>query len=299
MIAPYFSVITPSWNQGRYLEGCIASVAAQRWSRVEHWVVDNCSTDETVEVLRAHPQVHTLVEPDGGQSEALNKGFARAKGEVIAWLNADDRYLPGAFDRVAEAFRDPSVHVVFGHAIARDETSGAERLQRAYFKERFDYLVWKGNKLHQPSVFFRRKALLDVGPLREDLHYVMDIELWWRLSAHYAFHPIPEPLSLQLYHPAAKTVRHAERFIEERRRVFGPLLRKHYGRGAWKRLPELHRNMARRYLTLAETPGASSSLAARAFLTYPPVLFRPRFWKILGQLIGPAPTSPSMESPCR
>ena len=263
-----FSVVTPSWNQGAYLAGCIESVRAQGRADLEHIVIDNCSTDGTAEILRAHPELHAVVEPDRGQSEALNKGFARARGEVIAWLNADDRYLPGALDRVADAFRDAAVQVVYGHVMVRDETKCVEFLKRARLANRCDFLTWSGVKLHQPAIFFRRSALAAVGPLRMDLHFTMDMELWWRLSARFAFTPIDQPLAVQVYHASAKSVRAAADFIEERKRIFGPLLWRHPG--GWLLWPERQRNIARRYLSLAREPGGTSALWARAVLAYPP-----------------------------
>ncbi|HMP77522.1 MAG TPA: glycosyltransferase family 2 protein [Kiritimatiellia bacterium] len=272
-----FSVVTPSWNQGAYLAGCLDSVRVQGRTDLEHIVIDNCSTDGTADILRGCPEIRAIVEPDAGQSEALNKGFALARGEIIAWLNTDDRYLPGTLDCVAEAFRDPAVHVVYGHALLRDETTGIERINRAHFESREDFLVWGRNKLHQPAIFFRRSALESVGPLRTDLHYIMDMELWWRLSGRYAFHFIDAPLAVQVLHAGAKTVRVAHRFVEERCRVFGPLLRRE--RHWWRLLPERQHNIAWRYLSLASQPGAPRRrLLLRAFLEDPRIAMNGAFW---------------------
>src|SRR5688572_1037654 len=93
---PLVSIVTPSLNQGRYLDEAIRSVQGQDYPRLEHVVVDGGSTDETLDVLRRHPHLRWVSEPDGGQSDAVNKGFRLARGEIFGWLNADDYYLPGA-----------------------------------------------------------------------------------------------------------------------------------------------------------------------------------------------------------
>lgn len=287
MSAPLFSVVTPSWNQGRYLAGCIESVIAQGWPDTEHLLLDNCSKDETADVLKSFPHVTAFIEPDSGQSEALNRGFDRARGEIVAWLNCDDRYLPGTFDRVAEAFRDPAVHVVYGHALLRDETRGIERINRAHFSSRRDFLTWGYNKLHQPAMFFRRSAIRAAGPLRNDLHFIMDMELWWRMSGMFAFHFIDEPLAVQVLHPGAKTVRAARSFIEERKRVFNHLLR--HEPGWWRLLPVRQRNISSRYLSLSEQPGAARlPLLLCAVRTYPLLLGQPQFWARVLKTRGPS-----------
>lgn len=276
------SVVTPSWNQGRYLAGCIDSVLAQGWPDTEHLVLDNCSKDETPSVLARYPHVTAIVAPDEGQSQAVNRGFARARGEVLAWLNCDDRYLPGAFDRVASAFRDPNVHVVYGHVMVRDERTGRERLHRAHFGNRLDLVTWSHTKLHQPAVFVRRSAIEAVGPLREDLHYTMDMELWWRLSERFAFHNLDVPLALQTYHAEAKTVRAYAAVLAERKRVFNPLLRVYAGDRRWSWLWCRQRNIARRYLSLAAQRGGSMGAPlAQAVLEYPPVLFGRTLWSVV------------------
>ena len=100
------SIVTPSFNQGRYIENAIRSVLDQGYDNFEHIIYDNCSTDETLEVVAKYPHVKFYSEPDEGQSDALNKGFLKATGEVIGWLNADDLYCPGTFQKVNEIFGD-------------------------------------------------------------------------------------------------------------------------------------------------------------------------------------------------
>src|SRR5258708_17772127 len=107
------SIITPSYNQGRFIEDAIQAVLAQDYPDFEHIIVDNCSSDNTLEILRKYPHLKWVSEPDEGQSDALNKGFGLSGGEVLGWLNCDDFYLPGAFHAAAEALRDEEIHGVY------------------------------------------------------------------------------------------------------------------------------------------------------------------------------------------
>lgn len=280
---PYFSVVTPSWNQGRYLSACIESVLAQGMPDFEHWVMDNCSTDETEAVLARYPHVQAVRRPDRGQSEALNRGFALARGEVICWLNSDDWYLPGAWSAVRAALADPSVDVVYGHTRVHDERQGSEWTSRAVFGNRMGILTWENVKLHQPAVFFRRRLLEDVGNLREDLHYVMDMEFFWRSSERHRWLMLDRELAVQRYHADAKTIARGSEFLAERKRVFAPLLRAH-AQGNWRALWwRRQRAIARRYVALAgRDPGRGLRHLARAFLEYPLVVGQGAFWRALG-----------------
>lgn len=249
---PFFSVITPSFNQGAWLEACIHSVVEQRDESFEHLIFDNCSTDSTSEVLARHSHIHAIVEPDRGQSHAINKGFEAAQGEIICWLNSDDAYAPGAFEHLRHAFADPAVSVVYGDVLQINYDGTAPQRAAARFASRDDLVRWWSRRvqLHQPAVFFRRSAAEAVGPLREDLHYVMDYEYWWRLAEHHRFHYLEEILATQHRQPESKTIRNWHRVYEEREAVFSP----YYDR-LRENVTTLERErklaMAERYLTEA------------------------------------------------
>ena len=283
---PYFSIITPSWNQGAWIGGCIESVLAQGVSDFEHLVFDNCSTDETAQVLARFPHLRVHCERDRGQSNALNKGFQQARGEIICWLNADDQYLPGAFARVRAAFERPDVMVVYGDCEEDFCDGNPPRLRRARWTKREDLLVWweKRTDLLQPAVFFRRSVIDKVGPLREDLHVVMDTEFWWRVSEHHLFTRIDAPLAKQQRQPDSKTVKHMPRIYEEKARVFGPLLdQSEPGRRAQNAIRR-RRGMGRRWLGLAQSAAKTDPAAARDFLRRarnenPFLVLNPRWWR--------------------
>jgi len=224
---PFFSVITPSFNQGKFIATCLDSVRSQGDDDYEHLIFDNCSTDETPSVLANYAtqsQIKLVIESDQGQSEAVNKGFQRAGGEIICWLNSDDAYMPGTFARLRKAFADPKVQVVFGDTKQISYDGRPPERAVGYLKDRYDLLRWWHSKarLHQPSIFFRRSVREKCGLLKNDLHYAMDYEYWWRMTEYYDFHYIPEELALQYRQPDSKTMKAWGQVLEEREKIFSP-----------------------------------------------------------------------------
>ena len=179
MAAPLFSVVTPCLDPGPRLERCLASVAAQR-ARVEHVVVDGGSTDGTVELLRRSEGLRWVSEPDAGQTNAINKGFALADGDYLTWLNADDELAPGAVERAERAFAaHPEAGLVYGDC----RVVGAERGPAIWHApRRFDAAaIEAGEVAPQIGAFVARWALDRVGPLDESFELAMDVDLWIRL----------------------------------------------------------------------------------------------------------------------
>jgi len=284
---PFFSVITPSWNQGEFLGACIESVLCQEDADFEHLVFDNCSTDSTAEVIAKFPHVRCVREPDRGQSDALNKGFLAAKGEIICWLNSDDAYPSGLFKRLRELFSNPKVEVVFGDVLQKNYDGSPDGIAAARFERREDLVRWWSSnvKLHQPAIFFRRAVREEIGLLREDLHYVMDYEYWWRMSERRHFLYTPEVLAIQHRQPASKTVMDWDKVYLERERIFST----HYGMidgGDPQGLSRVRRNcMAENYLQLAWASTSRSAAARknmkRAFFEKPSVVATSSFLGLL------------------
>src|SRR6266545_3064249 len=182
MSPPSFSVVTPSLNQGRFVGAAIESVLAQDVPDVEHIIVDGGSTDETPDVLARYPHLVVLQDDRRGQSHAINIGLRAASGGVIGWVNADDCYVPGAFEGARRALADhPDAGIVYGNAEYIDETGAVVGGVRSgpFDLER---LLNGVNAIPQPAVFMRAELLERVGLLDERLHYVMDYELWLRAS---------------------------------------------------------------------------------------------------------------------
>jgi glycosyltransferase involved in cell wall biosynthesis len=221
------SVVTPCLNPGARLECCLVSVAAQTYRRVEHVVVDGGSTDGTTERLR-DAGIRFVSEPDRGQADALNKGFALASGDVLGWLNADDELTPRAVEHVVEALRAaPGAGWAYGDCeVRRDDRR--ELLWRPPRRVDLETLEALGDVVPQPGSFVRREALGGVLPLDESFQLAMDFDLWLRLLEAGA-RPVYVPHTLAVFeiHEASKTgsIGRAAFFEEEERALLA------HGRG--------------------------------------------------------------------
>jgi glycosyltransferase involved in cell wall biosynthesis len=179
--SPIISIITPCYNGANYIERSIRNVLEQRFFPLEHIIIDNASTDGTVEILNRFPHLRWISEPDRGQADALNKGFRMARGEIIGWLNGDDSYVPGAI-RVGVDYllSHPECDIVYGDCnILRNDGT---LLTVFHSKQVKGWEQLLGGWIHTPAVFFRRRILDRVGYLDESLHYVMDNEFWLRAA---------------------------------------------------------------------------------------------------------------------
>lgn len=291
MKSPYFSVITPSWNQGKFLRGCIGSVGNQSDPDFEHLIFDNCSTDGTAEIAAGVSHVKFVREPDRGQAHAVNKGLAGARGEILCWLNSDDEYAPGAFAALREAFADPAVQVVFGDVRQISYAGQGEVIARGKFESRLDLIRWWGSdvKLHQPAVFFRRDVVTSAGLLREDLHYALDYEYWWRISESFRFHYLPQVLAIQHRQPDSKTIRDWANVLEERERIFSPFYDLIDGGRPAALEPERRQCLAKQYLILAwaaPDPASARKNLASAWRQSPAHVLRPENLGLLRRLFS-------------
>jgi glycosyltransferase involved in cell wall biosynthesis len=221
-IIPTFTIVTPSYNQGEFLAETIESVITQKGAfSIDYVIIDGGSTDNSVETIRRYEaQLHQgkwqincrgitcrwLSEKDEGQTEALMKGFRQAKGNMLAWLNSDDTYLPGTLQAVADFFLDnPETGLLYGDAHYCD-TTGA--VIGRYRTEEFDFnkLAWF-NFICQPAAFFRRDIFEEVGGLDESLHFAMDYDLWIRIGRRFPCRYLPRLLSTYRLHETSKTIR--------------------------------------------------------------------------------------------
>jgi glycosyltransferase involved in cell wall biosynthesis len=231
------SIVTPSLNQGRFLGEALESVRLQGHSDVEHLVLDGGSTDETIALLQSHDgmsdwsHVRWQSGRDGGQSEALNRGFAEATGEIIGWLNSDDRYRPGCFDHVVRAFAEnPGVDVFYGDYTFMDQSGKIQKVRREIEFNRFVLCYHRVCYIPTTSTFFRRRIFEEQNWLKQDLHYAMDYEFFLRLvAAGYRIRRIPQVIADFRLHPASKTCRMTRTQLREKQsimRSFSALPRK-------------------------------------------------------------------------
>jgi glycosyltransferase involved in cell wall biosynthesis len=227
---PLISVVTPSFQQARYVERTLRSVLEQGYPRLEYWVIDGGSTDGTVEILeryrRLYPDtLHYVSEPDGGQAAAVNKGLARARGEILGWLNSDDTYEAGSLAAIARAFLEhPDCDVVYGKARLVSEHD--EPLAPYPTLPEFDWhTLIHQCFLCQPTVFFRRAVLEHGYRLDEALHLCLDYDFWIRLGRRFKFRFLDRHLANSRIYPTNKTLGQRSRVFEEAFRV----LKRHYG----------------------------------------------------------------------
>lgn len=228
---PRISIVTPSYNQGQFIEKTIRSVLLQGYPDLEYIIVDGGSSDQSIEIIRKYePWLTSWVsEQDHGQSHAIMKGLARCHGELFNWLNSDDYLAPGALAAVARQWVVPTPHVVTGRAATLDSVSGevvCEWAPRAPGGPN-DFRRIHRMGVAQPATFLALEVVREVGAIRQDLHYVMDWELYLRMSVQLRDRLrtvlAPELIAYALQHPEAKTVRHAARFGVEVLQVLGEI----------------------------------------------------------------------------
>jgi len=217
---PTMTIVTPSFNQARFLERTIQSVLDQGYPNLEYIVLDGGSTDGSVEIIRRYADrlAYWTSGPDGGQSAAINAGFRRASGEVVAWQNSDDAYLPGALQAAGEAFRDhPDAVLVYGRMQRVDPDGRDLGTMGSDYRPRT--LLYSHQVIPMPSTFFRRSAVEKVGMIDESLHYSMDLDLILRLTRLAEPVMLPQTLALATIHADAKTTRDQEVAAGETHRV--------------------------------------------------------------------------------
>lgn len=206
---PKISIITPSYNQGPFLEQTILSVLGQDYPNLEYIIIDGGSTDNSVEIIKKYEShlKYWVSEPDKGQSHAINKGFSIATGDILAWLNSDDMYLPGILNKIASAINTDDEGIHFGDCIHFNYQDGGlscfgSKIANAHLTQDLlvcDYII-------QPSSFWTRKTWDKVGTLNEEMHYGFDWEWFIRAKLDgVPFYPIESPLAIYRIHDAHKT----------------------------------------------------------------------------------------------
>lgn len=222
---PLVSVVTPSFNTGRFLEETIQSVLTQDYPSIEYIVMDGGSTDGTIDILNSHAHQLTYVSaPDGGVADAINRGFAKVKGEILAWLSADDTYLPGAVTSAVNALAaNPEAAVAYGAGYWTG--LGGELLGRYPTASYDPSMFTRECAVCQPACFIRREAMEAVGLLNSELRVSFDYDLWIRLAKRYRFIHIPEYLATSRMYPENKTLRNRPTVFKESM----ALLTQHYG----------------------------------------------------------------------
>jgi glycosyltransferase involved in cell wall biosynthesis len=265
MNTPTLSVITPSYNSAQFLEDAILSVVHQQEVPVEHIVIDGASTDNTWEIVRRYAGVQWISESDRGQSDAINKGFLRATGDLVGWLNADDYYLPGGLAAIAHAAQEhPEADVIYGDCVFVD--SGG-RIVRSKVEHDFDrsVLMYFGCYIPSTSTFFRRR-IIDSGVLLDcDYRVCMDFEYFARLASRgFQFHYVPRFIAAFRWHGSNVSLKQMDRRAEERRLVQRRFGRTVYSESTLDFLAGIHR--AKRLLRKAVTGNIAREFRLRQMI---------------------------------
>ena len=217
---PLVSIIVPSFNQASFLAATLDSLLSQDYPCLETLLIDGGSTDGSLDIIRGYASRLTrwVSEPDAGQADAINKGLKMANGEIVAWLNSDDLYLPGAVSEAVQALQaNPDVGMVYADGILIDEDDWVLDWHRYRQYGLLDLLCL--DVLLQPTVFIRRRMLDRVGLLRSDYRLILDHELWIRIAAQGKLLHIAQYWAVERTHPEAKTIAAAAEFADEARRL--------------------------------------------------------------------------------
>ena len=213
---PLVSIITPSFNQSRFLEDTLLSVIDQDYPNIEYLVVDGASTDGSLDIIRKHEQ-HIdwwISEKDQGQADAINKGFRRAKGEFIAWLNSDDMYARGAVKKAVSALmQDENLGMVFSNVFSIDANNEVFNTMRYGNYKLADLMAF--NIIGQPGVFMRRSVLEKTGWMDLEYQYLLDHQLWLRMAEIAPIRYVDDYFAAARFHAQAKNVAMAAEFGRE------------------------------------------------------------------------------------
>jgi glycosyltransferase involved in cell wall biosynthesis len=263
MAAPLVSIVTPSYNQAAFLQAAMDSVFGQNHSPVEYIVIDGASTDGSPDLIRrnAAKLAYWISEPDRGQTDAINKGFAKAKGKYLAWLNADDRLHLNAVREAVEFLEaNPDVGLVYGDT---DYIDAAGRVIGRFPAAQTDYARLRRGYVHIPqqAAFWRADLWHRVGPLDPSFTFAMDYDLWVRLAKISKLQYLPQRWAQFRLHADSKTIRND-------RRAWDEMLRVHWREGGswfsvivfkyWLRrlvAPLIHARRARLFTTAKDSNG--------------------------------------------
>jgi glycosyltransferase involved in cell wall biosynthesis len=201
------SVVTPSFNQGLYLEETIRSILLQGYSNIEYLIIDGGSKDETLEIIKKYQPFisYWVSEPDSGQGQAINKGFAKSSGDIFYWLNSDDVLAPNTFTKIINKFHEsPNIDVVYGDFYYIDENS--ELMSKFPTLDFSVNLLLERNIIGQPTAFFRKKSWTKFGHVNESWKFILDYELWVRWALQGAqFNYQPKTFAYYRIHETSKT----------------------------------------------------------------------------------------------
>lgn len=218
MTQPLVSVITPSYQQGQFIQQTIDSVLSQTYRHLEYIVMDGGSQDGTLDVLKRYndPRMTWVSEKDGGQTNAINKGLRWAKGEIVTWINSDDMLTPDAVAFAVDYLqKHPNSSGIYGDCVYHDAQG---KVVGYGYSAPFDLKVLR---INQPGLFWRYGVTQTIGELDESLNYAMDTEYWWRIAcAGFQLEYVPGVRAVYRLHGASKTVSQEDGFLQDLKRIY-------------------------------------------------------------------------------
>lgn len=279
---PLVSVVTPTYNQAAFLRETLDSVLSQDYPSIEYQVIDDGSTDVTPAILAEYSdRVWSERQENRGQTPTINKGWERAKGEILTWLNSDDTLLPGAVSKgVAYLNEHPDVDIVFGDTLFTEhDGKPIKRSKRLPPFEYVRFVLHCENPIPQPSAFIRRSVIEDIGTLDASYYYFMDWDFWLRAGVNHRISYFPELLSTYRLHAESKTVAQANKAAPELQYMY----RKFFARDDLpERISSLEKEaMVNMLFTSAEyylegrNQKAAALMALKALRQYPLFFYRP------------------------
>lgn len=286
MELPKISIITPSFNQGQFLEQTLRSVLDQNYPQLEYIVIDGGSTDESVNIIKRYePRLtYWVSEPDRGQAHAINKGLEKASGEVVAFINSDDVYLPGAFMAVVEYFRkNTTCKWLCGDTLLFGEEGHPTKLIQAVVPKSVFHCLRVAYLAPQPGMFWKRELLC--SGFQEHWRYCFDHELYVRLLLQgYKCAHLPLPIAAYRYHPDSKSVAELNRFAGEFNQVAE--LYENQLKGTARRWCRATRFLQQSYkASEAGNVQEATVYLLRALLTHPEGIPRRLFRKCFNQIL--------------
>ena len=220
------TIITPSLNQGKYIEETILSVINQDYSNLEYIVIDGGSTDGSKEIIKKYSNYLYYWEskPDSGQSSAINKGLNRANGEIVTWLNSDDKLMPGVLNKINKYFNDDAnFELIYGRGVFYSEDT--KYITTSILPNNINVDMLAKVSFPQSASFFKKSILSKIGYLNETLHFGMDYELYVQIALNYNVKQIDDIISKNLYHLESKSISKRVKFAVDWAKVFSKLLR--------------------------------------------------------------------------
>jgi glycosyltransferase involved in cell wall biosynthesis len=272
--SPLISIITPSFNQGEFLEETILSVLNQAYEDIEYIVIDGGSTDNSVSIIEKYKDrlAYWVSEPDNGQAEAIQKGMEKASGKYVAWLNSDDVYRINAVSNAISTLEvNPALGLVYGDLDSINLRS--EIINTISYRNYSLVDLLSFNIIGQPTVFMRKNIYDQVGGISSDYHFLLDHHLWIRMSQISKFQYVPKVWAAARMHPHAKNISQAEKFGQEANAIYlwalnQPPLSKIISKNKKQVLAGLHRFDAR-YLLDAQLNAKSLKAYWKSFLNQP------------------------------